>query len=254
MMKKYLLVLMAAVMLVGCHKKATLKERFESITNNGVAAYRAAENPVEAENAVNNMQDSIYMLLDEHIGEPYSDSIFFKVYYMLEPEQRKALFDKMPKEMLESEDMAELHEVFMTELETSAGKQFIDFSALTPAGEELALSSLIGQTDFVLVDFWASWCNPCRRLIPVLKEIYASQPESRLQILSCSVDSDESAWLQALEEEEMAWVQVREDAEHACSDLYAVKGIPTTILINRDGLIIARNPDEAELEAILVGE
>ena len=131
---------------------------------------------------------------------------------------------------------------------------YIDFTALTPAGQELSLSDLVGKTDYVLVDFWASWCGPCRRLIPVLKEIYASQPEGRLQIISCSVDQDKAAWLQALDEEQMPWVQVRQDEQHECADLYHVQFIPHTILIDRDGSIVGINLEEPDLEEILLGE
>lgn len=131
---------------------------------------------------------------------------------------------------------------------------YIDITGVTPTGSELSLSSLVGQTDYVLIDFWASWCGPCRRFVPVLKEIYASQPEGHLQILSCSVDQDVMAWQVALNEEQMPWPQMREDADHKCSDKYKVQFIPHTVLINKEGKIVAVNPEEPELEEILLGE
>ena len=130
---------------------------------------------------------------------------------------------------------------------------YIDITAVTPDGQELSLSELIGKTDYVLLDFWASWCRPCRRFIPVLKEIYATQPEGHLQILSCSVDQDKQAWLTALQEEQMAWPQMREDEEHECSDQYGVQYIPHTVLIDRTGHIVGVNLEEPEIAEILLG-
>lgn len=134
------------------------------------------------------------------------------------------------------------------------GNMYINITGVTPDGEELSLSELVGKTDYVLLDFWASWCGPCRRFIPVLKEMYATQPEGRLQILSCSVDQDEKAWLTALQEEQMAWPQMREDAEHECSDLYGVQYIPHTVLIDRTGHIVGVNLEEPEIETTLLNE
>jgi thiol-disulfide isomerase/thioredoxin len=131
---------------------------------------------------------------------------------------------------------------------------YIDITALTPEGKELSLSEIVGKTDYVLLDFWASWCGPCRRFIPVLKEIYASQPEGHLQILSCSVDQDAMAWRVALQEEQMPWLQMREDEEHPCSDSYGVEFIPFTVLIDRDGQIVAINPEEPYLQELLLNE
>ena len=131
---------------------------------------------------------------------------------------------------------------------------FTDITGVTLAGEELSLSDLVGKTDYLLLDFWASWCGPCRRFIPVLKEMYISQPEGHFQILSCSVDQDIRAWKVALDEEQMPWPQIREDADHVCSDKYGVQFIPHTVLIDREGKIIGINLEEPEIEEILLGE
>ena len=129
---------------------------------------------------------------------------------------------------------------------------FIDITGITHEGVELSLSDLVGETDYVLVDFWASWCGPCRRFVPVLKEIYASQPKGHLQILSCSVDQDVMAWRVALNEEQMPWPQIREDENHPCADKYNVQFIPHTVLIDKEGKIVGVNLEEPELEEILL--
>ena len=128
---------------------------------------------------------------------------------------------------------------------------FVDIKGLTPEGTELSLSDLVGETDYVLVDFWASWCGPCRRFIPVLKELYASQEDGHFEILSCSVDQDVMAWQVALNEEQMPWPQIREDEDHMCSDKYNVQYIPHTVLIDKEGKIIGVNLEEPQIQEIL---
>jgi len=248
-------ILLAALLFAGCQKKADLKGEWESLYGRADQAYEAAQTPEEAEAVLQNLVDSAYILLDQNMDQAYADTLFDEMYTMFSVAQKEALFARMSREQLERTQNARLHKLFLIEQSTSEGKPYIDIRAIQPNGEELALSDLVGKTDFVLVDFWASWCGPCRRLIPVLKEIYAGQPKGRFQILGCSVDRDEAKWRKALEEEQMAWPQIREvDGAYECSDLYGVRGIPTTILIDREGKIIARNPDESQLEAILFGE
>ncbi|MBO4690406.1 MAG: TlpA family protein disulfide reductase [Paludibacteraceae bacterium] len=258
-MKKQLLVIACAVFaLTACHKeKVNVKAEYDKLYANATAAYEAASSQDEMDAVYHGLIDSTYLLLEANMGEPYTDSLFVETYYMLSLEQRKTLFEKMPSEMKEAnEDIAELQKKFLVEIATSKGNPYTDFLSLTPNGDELALSELVGKTDYVLVDFWASWCRPCRQLLPVLKDIYVSQPKGRLQILGCSVDKDDAAWRTALAEEQLPWPQIRDGREgnYVCADKYAVMFIPTTILIDREGVIVARNPTEPELEEILLGE
>ena len=251
MKKQVLIILAVTIALVSCQKEVNVKEVSTALYEQMESDYEAAATIEEKEAIVEAWIEEVYTLLDENMGAEYTDTLFSGVSYMFTQEQKQNLFAKMPKEMLESETIEPMHKTFLLEVATSAGNPYTDFTALTPEGEELSLSELVGKTDYVLVDFWASWCGPCRRLIPVLKDVYASQPKGRLQILSCSCDRDVDAWRKALEEEQMPWPQIHENEQYICNDKYGVVGIPTTILIDKEGMIIARNPDEAELEAIL---
>ncbi|HXO76541.1 MAG TPA: TlpA disulfide reductase family protein, partial [Puia sp.] len=85
-------------------------------------------------------------------------------------------------------------------------KEAADFTLPTPAGENLRLSSLRGQ--YVLVDFWASWCMPCRAEIPHLKELYVQYHAAGLEIVSISIDAHPEAWKRAMGQEQMPWKQV----------------------------------------------
>ncbi len=130
-------------------------------------------------------------------------------------------------------------------------KEAADFTLPTPAGENLRLSSLRGQ--FVLVDFWASWCEPCRAEIPHLKNLYAKYHAVGLEILSVSADAHPEAWRRAMVQEQMPWKQVLDSYSGTgnISDVagsYRVGSIPYTLLLDREGKVLAINPGPGVLD------
>ncbi len=133
---------------------------------------------------------------------------------------------------------------------TSVGQPYTDFTIESPAnGKTVKLSDFVKPGRYTLVDFWASWCGPCKRAIKGLKENYADLNAKGLDIVGVAVWEDPADTEKWLEENPLPW-QIILDAQRVPTDIYAVSGIPTLVLIGPDGKIIARSySDEEILEA-----
>ena len=132
------------------------------------------------------------------------------------------------------------------------GKTFIDFEAEAPDGTKHHLSEYAGHGQYVLIDFWASWCGPCVASFPFMKQVYADYKDHRLQIVGVSCDKDRNAWLKALDEHQLPWTALLSPAGKGDAlGLYGVSGIPNVILIAPDGKIIATDIEGKELKAKL---
>jgi peroxiredoxin len=130
------------------------------------------------------------------------------------------------------------------------GQPFIDFTLQTKEGEKVSLAEAIAKNKLTLVDFWASWCGPCRKENPVVKAAYEQFHELGFDVIGVSVDQDEAAWLQAVEEDQLPWTQVR-DSENKVSEDYMIYYIPSNFLFNETGKMVAKGLRGEDLTAKL---
>lgn len=158
---------------------------------------------------------------------------------------------EMPQSPLTSQFEAYLNSM-QAVANLSVGKAAPDLKYPTPDGKELALSSLRGKT--VLLDFWASWCRPCRQENPAVVAAYNKYKSKGFDVYSVSLDQNKDKWVEAIGKDQLTWKNHVSDlkgwgAEPAA--VYGVKSIPASFLLDKDGKIIAKNLRGAALEAKL---
>ncbi|MBR1469423.1 MAG: AhpC/TSA family protein [Prevotella sp.] len=120
------------------------------------------------------------------------------------------------------------------------GEQAKEFRVTGDDGKELTLPQLLEGKKYVLLDFWASWCGPCRKEIPNVKAQYAKYKDMGFSVIGISIDKDEKAWKKAVTEEQLEWPNF---CSPAVADLYKVKAVPTVYLLDAQGNIVAQGDE-----------
>ena len=141
--------------------------------------------------------------------------------------------------------IADLAKRYLQNPRRGHGELAPDFLITSIQGDQIALQELTGRT--VVLDFWATWCPPCRASVPELKELTRKYP-GRLELISVSADNDDKSWREFVSKHEMTWHQYR-DSNHKILDSYSVRAFPTYMVIDGDGVIrqkiVGMNPQES---------
>ena len=128
-------------------------------------------------------------------------------------------------------------------LSTPVQKYFMDVQEPDTNGELHRLSEYVGNGKWVLIDFWASWCGPCRKEMPNVVAAYKEYHDRGFEIVGLSFDVDKEAWVNAIEKWDMPWIHLSDlkGWKSEAAKIYGIRAIPDNILISPYGVIVARD-------------
>ena len=171
-------------------------------------------------------------------------------YYYLDVKELDPLMPQIPATYSNDATIIRIKENVEKMKATAVSQKFTDFEMQTPEGKTVKLSDYVGKGKTVLVDFWASWCGPCRREMPNLVEAYAKYKNKNFEIVGVSLDQNGDSWKEAIDKLNITWPQMSDLKywNNEGAKLYAVSSIPHTVLIDGDGIILARGLHGEELQ------
>jgi thiol-disulfide isomerase/thioredoxin len=223
---------------------ATWKELFASMKNdNGLAAVQ------QMRKAVLDNTDS--MLPVVFVPMMYKGLTYPELQKIFRP---GAPYENHPAMKEAKEHMSQMQEEYQKERQSQTaraiGNKFTDIAMNDTTGRERRLSEWCGKGRYVLIDFWASWCGPCRAEMPNVTACYEKYHAKGLDIVAISFDTNKDAWLRAINTMKMPWVHLSDLAgwNSLGAKTYDIKGIPANILLDGEGNIIDNDLRDYMLE------
>ena len=242
-------------------QKAKAREALETETRGRLKAIRADKNmddkaKEEAQDKiVNEFYGKIKPLAEADLKEHSNDAIgLIALQTLLGMEdvnvaKAEALLQQAGDRLRAEESITKMVARLRRVEATQAGAQFVDFEGVDDANKAVRLSDYVGKGHYVLVDFWASWCGPCRREIGHLKKVRDAYTDKGLVILGTVVWDEMEDHLKAMKELEITWPQIFNKTE--ATELYGIAGIPQIILFDPAGKIVARDLRGEEINKLL---
>ena len=170
------------------------------------------------------------------------------------PEEVNSLLSTLGKELQETDEMIEIKRTAEENKNFIKGAKAPDFTQTDTSGAAITLSSLQGK--FVLIDFWASWCKPCRAQNPSMLRLYQKYKNKGFTILGVSLDAKKEAWLKAIHDDKLEWQHVS-DLKFWSNDVakqYKITSVPQNFLLDPKGVIIGKNLSGDDLDQLLEKE
>ena len=216
---------------------------YEQLKAEGITDEQKAELEAKSTELEDKSSEYIYNFIEANITNPVGIHLWPGNSYGMELSQLQALAAKVPAEFKTVPSIEKLLKRIEVLEKTAVGQKFTDFTLPSPEGNPVKLGDIIAKNKYTLVDFWASWCGPCRAEMPNVVAAYKEYNKKGFGIVGVSLDSDAEAWKKAIKDMGMTWDHMSDVKGWNCEGaaLYGVNSIPATVLIAQDGTIIARN-------------
>ena len=241
----------------------TFKESYMGITKDMMNVYRKSVDKEATEEVRNEMKAKLQKInedsrklvietINANIANPVGVTLFPNYAREFSMEQQIELIAKIPAS-LRDERINSIAKQIEVLSKTAVGQKFVDFTLKDPEGKDVKLSDFISKNKYTLVDFWASWCGPCRGEMPNVVKTYEKYNKKGFGIVGVSLDNNADKWKAAIKELKMTWNHMSDLKGWSCegAQIYGVRSIPTTILISQDGTIVARDLRGNQIEETL---
>lgn len=178
----------------------------------------------------------------DHPASYISPYVLRSVSYEMSGAEIEAELEKLDAVLNKSGYVIELTERAEILKKVAIGQKFLDFTQNDPDGNPVTLSSLVGE-NYLLIDFWAAWCGPCRSENPNVVAVYNDYKDKGFDVLGVSLDRKKADWLKAIEDDNLTWTQVSDLNywNNEASNAYGINSIPSNLLLDKDGIIIEKN-------------
>ena len=263
MKKLFFCVLAAVVMLAGCASAPIEKqledfrakiETFKQTFNEGAAAIKedaalTAEQQSEkisalSDKLIGELKEFCLKTLDKNRDNALGLEAFKNVQFLLDADELEKAVESLGDSIKEDPAVRQVSDGLQAKKATKAGQPFVDFTIVqdpeSPETSTVKLSDYVGKGKYVLVDFWASWCGPCKAEIPNIKAVYDKYAGEDFDVLSVAVWDKPEASVKAAAELGITWNQII-NAQQVPTDLYGIDGIPHIMLVGPDGIILNRD-------------
>lgn len=159
-----------------------------------------------------------------------------------------SLYEQGGEPVKQFKPLAQLVEASANKAKTSVGAMYLDLEGVNPKDESqtMKLSDFAGKDKYVLLDFWASWCGPCRAAMPEIKRLNDTYGNKGLEVLGLVMSDKLEDHLASAEALGVTWTQIF-DSKNEFGNIYGIEGIPTLILLDKDGTILVRTHDKEEV-------
>ena len=195
----------------------------------------------------NQLASEIYKKYNEAAEKNIDNELGFKLLVnFIDPSENaelmRQLIAKLPDNFRQRQQVADLEASLKAFESVGIGQKIQDFSLSTPDGTELSILNEVAQHKLTILDFWASWCGPCRKEMPFMKELYAEYRPKGLGIIGISLDESETEWTRAIDELKIGWPQVSDlqGGRSGIAQTFQISAIPFMYVLDSEGKIVQK--------------